>query len=67
MRVRRAGAGDTAAIEALYRELVPGDPNIRVAPEHVARLQLDPHDGGAQAGVRQIPEPPALTGHRRAA
>jgi len=31
-------------VEALYRELVPGDPNIRVAPELVAALERDAHN-----------------------
>jgi N-acetylglutamate synthase-like GNAT family acetyltransferase len=44
LQVRRAQPRDAAAVEALYRELVPGDPNIRVAPEHLAALEHDPHD-----------------------
>ena len=42
MRVRRARAGDAAALQSLYELLVPGDPNIRVDPVHVAALESDP-------------------------
>jgi N-acetylglutamate synthase-like GNAT family acetyltransferase len=41
MHIRRAGPEDCAGIEVLYRELVPGDRNIRVVPEHVAALEAD--------------------------
>lgn len=41
MQVRQAVALDACAIAALYRLLVPGDPNIAVAPEHVAALERD--------------------------
>lgn len=41
MLVRRAGANDAAAVQELYRELVPGDPNIRVEPTHLAALETD--------------------------
>jgi GNAT superfamily N-acetyltransferase len=44
MHVRRAGPEDAASVEALYRELVPGDPSIRIAPEHVAALARDAHN-----------------------
>lgn len=44
MHVRRARPEDAGDVEALYRELVPGDPNIRVAPEHVAALERDAHN-----------------------
>jgi len=44
MHIRRAGPQDCGGVEALYRELVPGDPNIRVAPEHVTALQNDPNN-----------------------
>jgi GNAT superfamily N-acetyltransferase len=44
MHVRRAQPEDAGAVEVLYRELVPGDRNIRVAPEHVAALQRDAHN-----------------------
>jgi N-acetylglutamate synthase-like GNAT family acetyltransferase len=42
MLVRRAKRQDASAIEALYRLLVPADDNIRVAPDHVAKLEHDP-------------------------
>jgi N-acetylglutamate synthase-like GNAT family acetyltransferase len=42
MLVRRATRHDATAIEALYRQLVPGDDNIRIAPDHVAKLEHDP-------------------------
>jgi GNAT superfamily N-acetyltransferase len=41
MRVRRAGANDAAVLQELYRELVPGDPNISVDPAHLAALETD--------------------------
>lgn len=44
LRIRRARLADAGSIEALYRELVPGDLNIRVAPEHVAALERDAHN-----------------------
>jgi GNAT superfamily N-acetyltransferase len=44
MQIRRAQPDDAAGLEALYRELVPRDPNIRVAPERVAALEHDPHN-----------------------
>jgi N-acetylglutamate synthase-like GNAT family acetyltransferase len=42
MLVRRAQPRDASTIEALYRLLVPGDDNICVDPERVARLENDP-------------------------
>lgn len=42
MKIRPAQPGDAASIEGLYRLLVPGDPNVRVDPEHLAALELDP-------------------------
>ena len=42
MLIRRAKPQDASAIDALYRQLVPGDDNIRVAPDHVAKLEHDP-------------------------
>lgn len=44
VEVRPARPADAAAIEALYRDLVPGDANIRVAADHVAALETDPHN-----------------------
>lgn len=44
LHIRRARPEDAGSVEALYRELVPGDPNIRVAPEHVAALEHDAHN-----------------------
>jgi GNAT superfamily N-acetyltransferase len=44
LHVRRAQPRDAAHVEALYRELVPGDPNICVAPEHLAGLEQDPNN-----------------------
>lgn len=44
MAVRRARAGDAAALQALYRELVPNDPNIDVDPAHLAALEVDARD-----------------------
>jgi N-acetylglutamate synthase-like GNAT family acetyltransferase len=41
MQVRRARASDAAALQELYRELVPGDPNIAVNPAHLAALETD--------------------------
>jgi GNAT superfamily N-acetyltransferase len=42
MHVRRAQRQDAAAIESLYRLLVPGDRNISVAPDRIAALESDP-------------------------
>ena len=42
MRVRRAQRRDAVAVESLYRLLVPGDPNISVAPDRIAALESDP-------------------------
>jgi GNAT superfamily N-acetyltransferase len=57
MLVRRAKPADAGAIEALYRQLVPGDDNIRVDPGHVAKLEHDPtnhllvsEEGGVVSG-----------------
>lgn len=44
VRVRIATASDAEAIERLYRELVPGDDNIRVDPERVDQLRSDAHN-----------------------
>jgi GNAT superfamily N-acetyltransferase len=44
LHVRRAGPSDSGGIEALYHELVPGDANIRVAPEHVTARACDAHN-----------------------
>jgi GNAT superfamily N-acetyltransferase len=41
MQVRRARANDAAAVQELYRELVPGDPNVRVDPAHLSALETD--------------------------
>jgi N-acetylglutamate synthase-like GNAT family acetyltransferase len=41
MLIRQAQPRDAAAIEALYRLLVPGDENIAVAPERIAALEQD--------------------------
>jgi N-acetylglutamate synthase-like GNAT family acetyltransferase len=41
MHVRRAEPRDALAVEQLYRELVPGDRNISVAPERLALLERD--------------------------
>jgi N-acetylglutamate synthase-like GNAT family acetyltransferase len=41
MQVRRARASDAAAVQELYRELVPGDRNIAVDPAHLAALETD--------------------------
>jgi N-acetylglutamate synthase-like GNAT family acetyltransferase len=41
MVVRRARASDAAAIQALYRILVPGDRNIAVEPSRLAQLEHD--------------------------
>jgi GNAT superfamily N-acetyltransferase len=38
VRVRKAQPGDAAAVEALYRILVPGDRNIAVKPERIQEL-----------------------------
>ena len=42
MWLRRARPSDAAPLEALYRELVPGDPNISVDPAHLGALETDP-------------------------
>lgn len=42
MHVRRACPADAPAITGLYRELVPGDPNVHVDPVRVAELQEHP-------------------------
>ena len=42
--MRRARADDAAAIEGLYRLLVPGDPNIRVDARRVGELEDDPEN-----------------------
>src|SRR6476659_8828848 len=44
MHVRRARADDASAIEALYRLLVPGDPNIRVDARRVSELEDEPEN-----------------------
>jgi N-acetylglutamate synthase-like GNAT family acetyltransferase len=44
MTVRRARAGDAAAIQALYAVLVPGDRNIAVEPARLAQLENDAHN-----------------------
>lgn len=41
LQVRRAQCTDAAAIERLYRFLVPGDDNIAVDPDRVAALEGD--------------------------
>lgn len=41
MQVRRAGPNDAAVLQELYRELVPGDPNISVDAAHLAALETD--------------------------
>jgi N-acetylglutamate synthase-like GNAT family acetyltransferase len=41
MQVRRAQRRDAPTIEALYKLLVPGDGNIAVDPERVAKLEND--------------------------
>jgi N-acetylglutamate synthase-like GNAT family acetyltransferase len=41
LSVRRARAGDAAALGKLYRALVPGDANIAVDGAHLASLEAD--------------------------
>jgi N-acetylglutamate synthase-like GNAT family acetyltransferase len=44
MLVRRANAGDAAAIQRLYELLVPGDANIQVDPRRLEHLEGDMHN-----------------------
>jgi N-acetylglutamate synthase-like GNAT family acetyltransferase len=44
VQIRHAEPRDAAAIEALYRELVPGRPDIRVDPARIAEIAADPHN-----------------------
>ena len=44
MHVRQARAADAAAVEALYRELLPHDRNIRVDPARLEQLAADGHN-----------------------
>jgi GNAT superfamily N-acetyltransferase len=44
VRVRPASGNDAEAIQHLYRELVPGDPNIQVDPARVEELRSDAHN-----------------------
>jgi GNAT superfamily N-acetyltransferase len=39
--IRRACPDDASALTALYRELVPGDSNIRVDPSRLAEIERD--------------------------
>ncbi len=41
MMIRRACPDDASALTDLYKEPVPGDPNIRVDPGRVAELEGD--------------------------
>jgi N-acetylglutamate synthase-like GNAT family acetyltransferase len=43
VRVRNAIGADAGAIQALYRELVPGDAAITVPPDRLARIAEDPN------------------------
>jgi N-acetylglutamate synthase-like GNAT family acetyltransferase len=43
VKVRTAKPEDAAAIEALYKVLVPGDKNIKVEPRRLADLEADPN------------------------
>jgi GNAT superfamily N-acetyltransferase len=58
MQVRPAAPEDAAAVEALYRSLVPNDTNINVQPRRLAELQDDAsnrlfvaEDAGAVCGT----------------
>jgi N-acetylglutamate synthase-like GNAT family acetyltransferase len=42
--IRQAETRDAAAIEALYQELVPGNPHIRVDPARIEAIAADPHN-----------------------
>jgi N-acetylglutamate synthase-like GNAT family acetyltransferase len=60
-QVRRAGGGDAAAIAALYRELVPGDPEIVVEAARLDELAattrdrlLVIEDGGVVVGTAAL-------------
>ena len=44
VRVRQAVPTDAESIEALYRDLVPGDNNIHVSPQRIADLESDCHN-----------------------
>ena len=44
MHVRKARPGDAAAIQALYKELVPGDANIAVDPRRIVELDDDAYN-----------------------
>jgi N-acetylglutamate synthase-like GNAT family acetyltransferase len=44
VKVRPATGADAPEIQRLYDELVPGDRNIRVAPERLEALRLDKHN-----------------------
>jgi hypothetical protein len=44
MQVRSATGNDAEAIQGLYRELVPGDGNIKVDAGRVEALRSDPHN-----------------------
>ncbi len=43
MLIRQAETRDAGAIEALYRELVPGNLHIRVDPARIEEIAADPH------------------------
>jgi N-acetylglutamate synthase-like GNAT family acetyltransferase len=42
--IRKAEPRDAAAIEALYRQLVPGNPDIRVDPARIEEIAADHHN-----------------------
>lgn len=40
--IRRAHTADAPDVERLYRQLVPGDPAVRVLPERIDQVAADP-------------------------